>query len=180
MSNAPPWKVGVIGAVACAAGYALLVVDWTLPQFGAFVAMLFIARGALHIVTTSFPGLPGALSALLALAELAVGLLLLVWPSPTVLVLVVVVGVWAIARAVTVITTNLATRSEHPRWRLILAPSLLELVLGAALFARSSGSVRDVAVIIGAVMILEGVKELGTAVGTMRNESPRGSAVAAS
>ena len=55
------------------AGCALVIVNWTVPA-PAFLAMLFITR-ALHLVTTSFEAC--ALSALLRLGEVAVGLVLL-------------------------------------------------------------------------------------------------------
>jgi uncharacterized membrane protein HdeD (DUF308 family) len=170
MSNAPAWKVAVIGAVAVTAGCALVIVKWTVPQLAAFLAMLFIARGALHLVTTSFEGMPGALSALLGLGEAAVGLVLLVWPSPTVLVIVVVVGVWTIARAVTLGTNILATRHQHPHVRLLLVPPLLELAVGVVLFAHASGTVGDVAVIAGTLMIVEGVTELVLAIDAKRHD----------
>ena len=173
MSNAPPWKVALVGAVALTAAGALLTVEWTLLQLAAFVAMLFIARGALHVVTTSFEGMAGALSALLGVGELAVGLILLVWPSPTVLVITVVVGVWVIARAVTLGTNILATRRELRPWRILLVPAVLELVAGVALLASTAGSVRRVALIIGSIMVLEGVTELILAVDGRRRGTHR-------
>lgn len=177
MSNATPWKVGVIGAVACGSGFALVLVDWTRPQLVAFLAMLFIALGALHIVTTSFGGLDGAFSALVGIAELAVGLILLAWPSPTLLVVVVVVGVWTVARAVTVVTIVVATRKDHRHWRVSLVPFGAELVLGAWLLARSSGTVREVALLTGAVVIVEGVTGIGTAVSETRHHAPSATAL---
>jgi uncharacterized membrane protein HdeD (DUF308 family) len=170
MSNAPVWKVAVISAVAITAGCALVIVNWTLPQLAAFLAMLFIALGALHLVTTSLEGMPGALSALLGLGQVAVGATLLVWPSPTVLVIVVVVGVATITRAVTLGTNLLATRRQHPHTRLLLVPPVLELAGALVLFARASGSVADVAVVIGALVILEGVTELLFAFEAKRDE----------
>ena len=112
MSNGPPWKTALIGAVAIAAGFALLFVDWTLAQLAAFVAMLFVARGALHIVTTSFVGVEGALSALAGCGELAVGVAALAWPSPTLLVLAVIVGAWVLVHGVVSATIVLATRGR--------------------------------------------------------------------
>lgn len=62
-SYRPPWKQALIGAVAVIAGVALLLTDWSLAQLVSFVAMFFVARGALHLVTMSFEGVSGALSA---------------------------------------------------------------------------------------------------------------------
>jgi uncharacterized membrane protein HdeD (DUF308 family) len=162
--------MAVIGAVALAAGCALIIGNWTVPQLAAFVGLLFIARGALHVVTTSFDGMSGALSALLGLGEVAVGLILLVWPSPTVFVIVVVVGVWTLTHAITLGTNILATRQQRPHARVLLVPPLVELAGGVALFARASGTVRDVAVVIGALMIVDGVAELLLALPTKRHD----------
>jgi uncharacterized membrane protein HdeD (DUF308 family) len=180
MWSVPPWKLATIGGVAVTAGVALLVVDWTLPQLAAFVAMLFIARGALHVVTTSFEGMPGALSVLLGVAELAVGYILLGWPSPTLLVVVVVVSVWAISRGVTLATNILATRGEHRRWRLFVGSAVLEAALGVTLFARVSGDAPDVAMIIAALMIVDGVTELVIAIDAQRNGASKRAALVAS
>jgi uncharacterized membrane protein HdeD (DUF308 family) len=160
MAYAPAWKIALIGAVAVTAGCALVVLKWTVPQLAPFLAMLFIGRGALHVVTTSLNGMAGALFVLLGLGELSVGVVLLVWPSPTLLVVVVVVGVWTVARAVTLGMNLAATRRQFSQLRFVLIPPLLEIAIGVALFARASGTARDVAVIIGALMIIDGGTEL--------------------
>ena len=64
MANTTPWKLALIGAVPAVAGFAPLSVGWPLPQIATFVAMLFVARGALHIMTMSLEGIYGALDAL--------------------------------------------------------------------------------------------------------------------
>jgi uncharacterized membrane protein HdeD (DUF308 family) len=127
MSNGPPWKLAVIGVVAVIAGLALLLVDWTLTELAAFAAMLFVARGALHIVTTSFEGLAGALSALLGCGEVGVGVALLAWPPPTLLALVLVVGSWVLLSGVVEATIVLATRADSPHWRLRFSSAMVEV-----------------------------------------------------
>jgi uncharacterized membrane protein HdeD (DUF308 family) len=52
-----------------------------------------------------------------------------------------------------------------PAW-LLLVPPVVEIAAGVLLFA--SGSVRDVAVIIGAVMVIEGVTEVLLAIEAKR------------
>jgi hypothetical protein len=168
----PPWKLALIGLVAIAAGLALELVDWTLPQLAAFAAMLFLARGALHVVTTNFEGVVGALSALLGCGELAIGVLLLAWPSPTLLVIAVVIGVLALTRGIVDATILLATRRDRPRRQARFAAALAEVAVGVALIARPGGSVRGTAVTLGVLAILEGIIELVEGVGGMRRERP--------
>ena len=170
MSNGPPWKLALVGTVAMIAGLALLFVDWNIDQLATFVAMLFLARGALHIVTTSFTGREGALSALIGCGEIAVGLATLAWPSPTLLVLVVIVGVWALVRGIVDATVVLATRAGHGRWIIRVMAAILEIALGVALVARPGGTIRDAAVTLGLLVVLEGALEISVAVGRGRHE----------
>ena len=165
----PPWKLGLTGAVAVFAGVALLLVNWQLPQLAAFVAMLFVGRGALHVVTTSFAGVTGALSALQGGGETGVGVLLLVWPHPTLLVVAVVVGTWVVVRATVEATLTLATRGDRPRWPVSLGVDLVELALGVALIARPADTVHAAALTLGAIAILAGAIEIVTAVARMRH-----------
>jgi uncharacterized membrane protein HdeD (DUF308 family) len=170
MSNARPWKLAVIGAVAIGGGVKLLVTDWPLGELSVFVAMVFVAVGALHIVTMSFVGVPGALSALGGGGELAVGASLLTWPAPTLLVFAVLTGSWIVVRAVVDATILLATRSGRPRWLPLFLGVLMQLALGVVLLLRPGGSIRGAGVILGASAVLAGTLEISGAVGRERQE----------
>ena len=159
----PPWKLAVIGAVAAIAGIALLLVGWTIAQLAAFVAMLLVARGALHLTTTSFDGVTGALGALQGAVEAGAGVLLLAWPHPTLLVLTVLVGAIVVVQATVDATIVAATRREHMHWTARFVADVLQVVLGVALIARPSGTVRGAALIIGGVAIVAGAVEIATA-----------------
>jgi uncharacterized membrane protein HdeD (DUF308 family) len=163
MAYTPPWKIACTGAVLVVAGVALFFVDWELPELVAFVAMLLIARGALHAVTLSFVGVTGALSALQAGAEAAVGLTLLAWPDPTLLVFAVVVGVLVLVQGTVDATVVLATRAVRPHWPVHLGADLVQAVLGVVLIARPSGTVHGTALTLGAIAVLAGGVEILTA-----------------
>jgi uncharacterized membrane protein HdeD (DUF308 family) len=167
----PPWKLALTGAVAIAAGVALLLVDWNVAQLGALVAMLFIGRGALHVVTTtSFRGVTGALSALQGGGEIGVGLLLLAWPHPTLLVIAVVVGAWVVVQATVDATLVVATRGDQRRWWIRFGTDVVLFALGVALIARPAGTVDAAALTLGAIAVVAGAVEIATAVGRMRSE----------
>jgi uncharacterized membrane protein HdeD (DUF308 family) len=172
----PPWKLGVTGAVAVIAGIALLLVDWTLPQLAAFVAMLLVARGALHLTTTSFEGVTGALGTLQGAVEAGTGVLLLAWPHPTLVVLTVVVGALVVVQGTVDATIIAATRREHMHWTARFVPDVVQVILGVALIARPSGTVRGSAVIIGIIAIVAGGVEIATALS--RRREPRSAVVA--
>jgi uncharacterized membrane protein HdeD (DUF308 family) len=164
----PPWKLALIGAVAVVAGVALVLVDWTVPQLAAFVAMLLVARGALHVVTTNFEGVDGALSTLQGVAEIAVGVALLAWPSPTLVVVAVFVGVLVLARNVVEVTIVLATRHEHRHWELALVTSVAEMAVAAVLITRPFGSVKATATTLGVLALLDGGVEIVVAIAQTR------------
>jgi hypothetical protein len=161
---APPWKLALIGVVALFAGVALFVVDWNIAQLAAFVAMLLIARGALHIVTTTFEGVVGALSALQGASEFAAGILLLLWPHPTVLVVVVVVGALVLVVATVDATVALASRKDRAHWREEFGADVVEVLLGVALLAQSGASVNSVAITIGILMVFVAGLDIARAV----------------
>jgi uncharacterized membrane protein HdeD (DUF308 family) len=164
----PPWKLGLIGAVAVMAGIALPLVDWTTGQLAAFVAMLLVARGALHLTTRSFDGVTGALGTLQGAVEVGAGVVLLAWPHPTLLVLSVVVGAVVVVQGTVDATIVGATRRESPHWTARLVADIVQVVLGIALIARSSGTVRAAALIIGGVGIVAGGVEIASALSRRR------------
>jgi uncharacterized membrane protein HdeD (DUF308 family) len=172
----PPWKLAVIGAVAVIAGIALLLVGWTIAQLAAFVAMLLVARGALHLTTTSFDGVTGALGALQGAIEVGAGLVLLAWPDPTLLVLTILVGTIVVVQATVDATIVGTTRREHVHWTARLVADVLQVVLGVALIARPSGTVHGAALIIGGVGVVAGGVEIVTALS--RRHTPRPAVVA--
>jgi uncharacterized membrane protein HdeD (DUF308 family) len=167
----PPWKVALIGGVAVVAGVALAVRDWSLTELVVFVAVFFVGRGALHVVTLTFEGVGGALSALLGAAEIAIGIVLLAWPSPTLLVVAAVVGGLVLVSAVVGGTVALATRAEQ-RWQLAFAVAVVELALGVTLIARPGGTIRGVAITLAVIAFVEAADEIATAVTRTQDHVP--------
>jgi hypothetical protein len=163
MSNGRPWKLAIIAVVTIGAGVKLLFTDWSLDELSVFVAMVFVAVGALHIVAMSFVGLPGALSALGGGGELAVGATVLAWPAPTLSVLGVLAGSWLIVGGVADATVVLATRADRPGWLLRLLGALVQVTLGVALLLWGDGTARGVGVLLGSAAVLAGLLEIWAA-----------------
>ena len=170
-SYGPPWKMAVIGAVAVVAGIALLMRDWPLAELTLFVAMVFVARGALHVVTMTFEGVSGALAALRGYSEFGIGVVLLVWPHPTLLVLGVVVGAFVVVRATVAATVDLATRGDLPYWQFLFASDVIEIVLGVTIIARPGDSVHATTVTLAALAIFTGVVEIAWAAAQKRAQA---------
>ena len=164
MSTSTPWKLAVTGGVGIVAGVALLPVDWAVAPLTAFVGLALVARAALHLVApASFVGFAGAFAVLEIGGDAGVGIAALAWPEPTLLTLALLVGLWAILRAMAGATIAVTTRADHPCWLLSLVVAIIAGVLGVILVTRSGGSTRSAAVIIGLWALLEGAREVSEA-----------------
>jgi uncharacterized membrane protein HdeD (DUF308 family) len=162
MSASTPWKIAVTGGVGIIAGVALLTVDWTLVPLAAFVGLALIARGALHLVAApSFVGFAAAFAVLEVAGDVGVGITVLAWPDPTRLAIALLIGSWAIVRAIAGGTIAVTTRADHPWWLLSIVFAIIAGVLGVILIiARSGGSLRGTSVAIGLLALLEGAREV--------------------
>ena len=83
--------------------------------------------------------------------------------DPALLSLALLVGVWAVLRAIVGGTIAITTRADHPPWLLSLVFAVAAGVIGVILIAGSSGSVRRIAVTIGLLLLLEGTGEISEA-----------------
>lgn len=161
MLRTQPWKLAAIGAMTVVGGIALLSADWSVEQLVAFLAMFFVSRGTVHLaVTPGWVGLSGAISALYGGGEIAVGLVLLVWPDPTQFVLVVVAGSWVILYGIVAATIAVTTRAEELRGLVPLAAAVVDIALGVALLARHGATISSIATLIAALAIAQGVAEV--------------------
>ena len=85
----------------------------------AFAGLALVARGALHLVTaTPFVGFAGAFAALAVAGDAGVGITALAWPDPTLFSLALLIGAWAIVRAIAGGTIAITTRADHRWWLL--------------------------------------------------------------
>jgi uncharacterized membrane protein HdeD (DUF308 family) len=144
-----------------ACGAKLIVADWTLGGLAAFVALLFVALGALRLVTIrTFDGLAGAVSLLDAGGDLAVGAVLLAWPGISLFTMATVVGGWIAIRSVAAGTIIVTTRADRRAWVVALVVAVAELALGIVVMARADSGRTRTAVLVGAIAALEGALEI--------------------
>ncbi len=146
------------GVVATALGLIALVwagIDETslLLGFGVFgvVAGVLLLVDAVRIAGPQRPllaaeGVVGAVA----------GLVALVWPSPTLAVVVVLVGVWALASGVLETAAALAQRGQSVGTYVPVLAGVASVGLGALLFVRRDLDLPAVAVLIGAFLAVSG------------------------
>lgn len=72
---------------------------------------------------------------LLALVDVAAGVIALVWPGPTALVLVLIVGIWAVMAGIFEIFAGFAPGETAGTRALFLLTGLVSVAFGVVLFA---------------------------------------------
>jgi uncharacterized membrane protein HdeD (DUF308 family) len=170
MSQPTPWKLAVTGGFGVLAAIALLSRDWTIRELAAVAGLALVARGALHLVTASLAGLAGALAVLAVVGDVGIGAAALLWPSPTLLSLVLLVGSWTVVRGIAGATIAVTTRADNSNWPIFFVFATVEVALAVALIARPTGSVRAAAVTIGLLLLVEGAREIAGAGSSIRRE----------
>ena len=90
----------------------------------------------------------------------AVGIIALAWPGPTALVLVLVVGVWAIVAGLVEIAAAFGHGEAAGTRALFILGGLVSIAFGAVLFARPNIGAVTLALLFGLFMIIYGISEI--------------------
>jgi uncharacterized membrane protein HdeD (DUF308 family) len=158
----------VRGILAVAVG--IMALTW--PQVTVFALVVlfavyaFIAAGLQAMRAFSGPKTgPVFANLLLGLLDLAAGVIALAWPAPTALVLVLIVGSWAITAGAFEITAGFAKGEPAGTRGLFILGGLVSIAFGVVLFARPGIGAITLALlfglfnlIYGAVMLVDGIE----------------------
>ncbi len=94
---------------------------------------------------------------LLALVDVAAGVIALVWPGPTALVLVLIVAIWAVVAGVFEFFAGLAPGETAGTRALFLLAGLLSVAFGVVLFAHPNIGAFALALLFGLYSLIYGV-----------------------
>ena len=94
---------------------------------------------------------------LLAVVDIAAGVVALVWPSPTALVLTLVVGIWAFAGGCFEIFAAFGSGENAGTRAMFILTGLVWIVFGAVLFSRPDIGAVSLALVFGFFSIFSGV-----------------------
>jgi uncharacterized membrane protein HdeD (DUF308 family) len=101
---------------------------------------------------------------LLALVDIAAGVLALLWPAPTALVLVLVVGIWAVAAGFTEIFAAFGSRETAGTRAMFILAGLVSVAFGVVLFAWPGLGAVTLALLFGIFAIVYGVSQIVTGI----------------
>jgi uncharacterized membrane protein HdeD (DUF308 family) len=151
------WVLLLSGIVSIVAGGVILLVDWSLNDLALFLGVLFIVRGVFNMVSLPLDGSTRSWAVALGLLEVGVGIAVVVWPDPTLLVIAAFIGWWVLFSGVMTVVGSISARRILPYWGLFLALGIVEAVVGVWLLYRPGLTLLAVVFAIGLWAILYGI-----------------------
>lgn len=151
------WIPLLAGLVSAALGLAVLAAGLSVGSLAVMTGLLFIVGGAALAFDPAYAARTSGEHVLAGLAAAIAGLVLLVWPGPTGLVLVVFAGVWLVATGGSQVVVSTARRRELPWWRFTLALGVVELLLGLWAMRSPGATVASTSTVIGMWAVVTGV-----------------------
>ena len=97
---------------------------------------------------------------LLALIDLAAGVVALVWPGPTAFVLVIVVGAWALVGGVVEVVAGFGSGETAGTRALFIVSGLVSVAFGILLFARPGVGAVTLALLFGLYSMIYGFSQI--------------------
>jgi uncharacterized membrane protein HdeD (DUF308 family) len=97
---------------------------------------------------------------LLALVDLAAGVVALVWPEPTALVLVIVVAAWALVGGVAEVFAGFASGETAGTRAMFIVAGLVSVAFGVVLFARPGVGAVTLALLFGLYSMIYGFSQI--------------------
>jgi len=147
------------GLVLIVAGVLIWSIDWSVRSLSTFIGALFIFEGLWIMLTAGISFRAGNL--LTGVLSIAAGIAIIVWPSPSLIVLGIFLGSWLIVVGTISIAGAFAGRKLLPDWWLLLLLGVAEVVLGVLALADPGATLAALvtvggiwAVVIGAMRVV--------------------------
>jgi uncharacterized membrane protein HdeD (DUF308 family) len=147
------------GLVLIVAGVLIWSIDWSVSSLSTFIGALFIFEGLWIMLTAGISFRAG--NFLTGLLSIAAGIAIIVWPSPSLIVLGIFLGSWLIVVGTISVSGALAARRLMPDWWLLLILGVSEVILGVLALADPGATLAALitvggiwAVVIGAMRVV--------------------------
>ena len=151
------WVLLLNGALLFVAGVLIFSIDWTVRELATFMGALFIFQGLTEALTTGIDARVRQANVIAGLLSIAAGILILVWPSPGLLAVAIVLGAWLIVMGTFAISGAVAARDVLPDWWLLLIVGLLEIPLGVLALANPGATLVALVTVAGIWAVAIGV-----------------------
>jgi uncharacterized membrane protein HdeD (DUF308 family) len=149
------WIPLAAGLVSAAAGLAVLAAGWTADSLAVMAGVLFIIRGAFLALNPVYAGKTAGEHVVVGIAAVVAGIVLVIWPGATQLVLVVFAGVWLVVSGGFQVVVSIARRRDLLYWRYSVALGAIDLLLGLWLMRTSTAG--SASTVIGVWAVVTGL-----------------------
>jgi uncharacterized membrane protein HdeD (DUF308 family) len=129
------WLLLLDGILLVVAGVLIFNIDWTVRSLAAFIGAVFIVQGAVSALTSGIDDRVRRANVVSGLLSIATGVLIIVWPSPGIVAVAIILGAWLIVGGTVTVSGALAARRFLPNWYRLLALGALEIPLGVLALA---------------------------------------------
>jgi uncharacterized membrane protein HdeD (DUF308 family) len=176
------WMLLLNGFVLIVAGVLIFSIDWSVRSLATFIGALFIIEGITMALTSGIGSRVRQANVISGLLSIAVGIAIIVWPTPGIVAVAIFLGAWLIVVGTLTISGAFAARRILPDWWLLLITGLLEVPLGVLALANPGATLAALitvggiwAVAIGAMRIVTSfqIKDLPTYVDKAWSDASR-------
>src|SRR4051794_33814932 len=129
------WVLLLNGAVLIVAGFLIFSIEWTVSSLATFIGAVFIVQGVAYALTSGIDERVRRVNVVTGLLSIAAGIVIIVWPSPGLTAVAIVLGAWLIVGGTITITGAFAARGVLPGWWLVLILGMMEIPLGVLALA---------------------------------------------
>jgi uncharacterized membrane protein HdeD (DUF308 family) len=147
------------GLVLIVAGVLIWSIDWSVRSLSTFIGALFIFEGLWIMLTAGVSFRAG--NFLTGLLSVAAGIVIIAWPSPSLIVLGIFLGSWLIVVGTISVSGAFAARRVISDWWLLLILGVSEVILGVLALADPGATLAALitvggiwAVVIGAMRVV--------------------------
>jgi len=153
------WRLLLNGALLIVAGVLIFSINWSVRSLATFLGALFIFEGVSMALTAGIDDKVRRVNVLSGLLSIAVGVAIIVWPTPGIVAVAIFLGAWLIVIGTLTISGSFAVRHFMSDWWMLLITGLLEVPLGVLALA-------DPGATLAAIITVGGI--WAVAVGVMR------------
>jgi uncharacterized membrane protein HdeD (DUF308 family) len=154
------WLLLLNGLLLVVAGFLIFSIDWTVRSLATFIGAVFIVQGIAYALTTGIDDRVRQANVLTGLLSIATGILIIVWPSPGLVAVGVILGAWLIVGGTIAISGAFAARGILPDWWLLLLLGLLEIPLGVLALANPGATLAALITVGGIWAVVIGVMRI--------------------
>jgi uncharacterized membrane protein HdeD (DUF308 family) len=129
------WVLMLNGAVLVVSGFLIFSIHWTISSLATFIGALFIFQGVMEALTSGIDPRVRQANVVTGLLSIAAGIVIIVWPSPGLLAVAIILGAWLVVMGTIAITGAFAARRIIPDWWLMVLLGLAEVALGVLALA---------------------------------------------